>query len=143
MMAAGPMSVIALEYEHPAVAAAARPSRMARVSVIAAWSVCAIAWVLIMAVDVETVIVTGPIIATLGLMILIRGIIERRAPFTVLGASHLGICLLFVVLVNLFRWSPAEATKPFVAMGTVYLIANGVVTLWLLSPSRWRQVARI
>jgi len=142
-MAAGPMPVIALEYEHPAVAAAARPSRMARVSVIAAWIVCAIAWMLIMVVDVHTAMVTGPIIAALGLMIVIRGIIERRAPCIVLGAGHVGICLLFVALVNLLRWSPADATNPFVAMGATYLLASGFATLWILSPSRWRQVARI
>ena len=142
-MAAGPMPVIALEYEHPAVAAAARPSRMARVSVIAAWIMCAIAWMLIMAVDVHTVMVTGPIIAALGLMVVIRAIIERRAPFAILGAAHIGICLLFVALVNLLGWSPADATRPFVAMGTTYLIASGFASLWILSRSHWRQAARI
>jgi hypothetical protein len=49
-----PIPVIALEYEHPAVAAVARPSRKLRVSVILAWTVCVIAWGLIACVDVHT-----------------------------------------------------------------------------------------
>ena len=140
---AQPVPVIALEYEHPQVAAAARPGRKLRGAAALAWIACAIAWLLIVGVDVETVIITGPIIAVLGLMILIRGIIERRPPFAILGAAHLGICLLFIVLVNLFHWSPGEATKPFSVMGAIHVVASGVATYWVVSPSRWRQAARI
>jgi hypothetical protein len=142
-MMAQPVPVIALEYEHPQVAAAARPSRKARVTVMAAWLVCALSWLLIVGVDVHSVLITGPVIAVLGLMIAIRGIIERRPRFTVLGAAHVGICLLFVVLVNLFRWSPGDAKTHFAVMGAIHVVASGVASYWILSPSRWRQVARI
>jgi hypothetical protein len=138
-----PLPVIALEYEHPEVAAAARPGRKLRGAAALTWIACAIAWLLIIGVDVETVIIAGPIIAALALSIVIRGIIERRRPFTVLGSAHLGICLLLVALVNLFNWSPSEATKPFAVMGVIHVVATGVASYRILAPSRWRQLARI
>jgi hypothetical protein len=138
-----PIPVIPLEYEHPAVAAVARPSRALRVSAILAWAACMVAWGLLACVDVETVIVTGPIIALLGGMVAVRGIIERRAGFTVLGAAHLGICLLFVVLVNLLRWSPREAFTPFTVMGAMHVLGSGLGSAWMMMPSHWRQRARI
>ena len=143
MIMTQPIPVIALEYEHPQVAAVARPGRALRVSVILAWAACAVAWMLIVGVDVESVVVTGPIIALLGGMVAVRGLIERRAGFTVLGATHLGVSLLFVMLVNLFRWSPGEAATPFTVMGAMHIIATGLGSAWLMMPSHWRQPPRI
>ena len=89
----------------------------------------------------HTVIATGPIIAVLGGIVAVRGVIERRAGFTVLGAAHLAICLLFVVLVNLLRWSPNEAAMPFTVLGAIHVIGSGVGT-WLMWSHRFRP-ARI
>jgi hypothetical protein len=133
--AAEPVAVIPLEYEHPALAAAARPGRALRVSTILACAACAVAWGLIVGVDVESVIVTGPIISVLGLTLLLCGLIERRAGFTVLGAAHVGICLLFVMLVNLLNWMPRDAHKPFAVMGAIHVIASGLASVWLMMPS--------
>ena len=138
-----PIPVIALEYQHPAVAAGARPCRALRVSTFLAWAACMLSWGVIVWVDVHPVLVTGPIIALLGLMVGVRGIIERRAGFTVLGAAHVGICLLFVVLVNLFRWSPNDAFMPFTVMGAMHVIGSGLGSAWVLLRSRWRQRARM
>src|SRR5262245_12079483 len=127
-----PMPVIPLEYEHPTVAAAARPGRALRVLAIVTWTACVVAWALIVNVDVETVVASGPIIAILGGMLGIRGLLERRYGFAVLGAAHIAICLLFVVLVNLFQWSPRDADKPFTVMGAMHVIGSGLGTAWLL-----------
>ena len=138
-MMSQPLPVIPLEYEHPQVAAVARPGRALRVCVILAWAACVLAWMLIVGVDVISVIATGPIIALLAGMVAVRGLIERRAGFTVLGAAHLGICLLFIVLVNLFRWSPGEAQKPFTVIGALHVVASGLGSAWVMMPSHWRH----
>ena len=138
-----PVPVIALEYEHPETAAAVLPGKLLRATTILAWAVCALTWILIVSVDVETVVVTGWIIALLGGIVAVRGVIERRAGFTILGAAHLGICLLFVVLVNWRNWSPADAQMPFTVMGALHVLASGLGSAWLLMPSHWRQRPRI
>lgn len=66
MTTPNPMPVIPLEYEHPPEGAAARTSRALRIFTFGTWGACLIAWILIVCVDVESVIVTGPIIAILG-----------------------------------------------------------------------------
>jgi hypothetical protein len=137
-----PIPVIPLEYEHPATGALARPTGILRISTILAWAACAIAWLLIVWVDVESVIVTGPIIALLGTMVIVRGIIEQRSRHLIAGTAHLGICLLFVVLVNLRNWSPNEAAMPFTVLGAIHVIGSGVGTGWLMWSHRFRP-ARI
>jgi len=137
---AQPLPVIPLEYEHPAAGAMGK-ARALRVLAIVTWFVCALALWLIVAVDVESVIVTGPIIAILGAMITVRGLLERRSMFAIIGAGHLVICLLFVTLVNWRGWSPSEATKPFTIIGTLYVIGSGLGSGWALAPSHWRRVA--
>jgi len=141
-----PMPVIPLEYEQP-VTGAARIGRALRVLVIITWAVCAIAWGLIVTVDVHTVMVSGPVIAILGVMIILRGLIEHRSPFIVVGAAHLGICLLFVTLVNWRHWSPGDATNPFMVMGAIYVLGSGVGGGYVLLPAhlrrQWRAAARI
>ena len=52
--------VIALEYEHPETAAAVLPGKLLRATTILAWAVCALTWILIVSVDVETVVVQMP-----------------------------------------------------------------------------------
>jgi len=136
-----PTPVIPLEYEQP-LPGATPVGRALRWFVIIAWLVCVIALGLIVNVDVETVIVTGPLIAILGLMVLLRGLLDRRSAFAIIGAAHIGICLLFVTLVNVWNWSPADATKPFTLMGMAHVLGTGVATAFvLLSPYRRRAIA--
>ena len=142
MTMANPIPVIALQYEHPETAAAALPGKALRVTTILAWAVCAVAWTLIVSVDVITVVVTGWVIALLGGIVAVRGAIERRTAFTVLGAAHVAICLLFVVLVNWLNWAPRDAHTPFAVMGALHVIATGLASARVLVP-HWRQRTRM
>jgi hypothetical protein len=94
------MPVIPLQYA-PASESAADADHRLRWWVVAAWLACAIAWVLIIAVDVESVIVSGPVIFLIGGWILYRAIRLRSPAHAVLGSTHCAICMLFVMLVQL------------------------------------------
>ena len=130
-----PLAVIPLQYEN-ATAAQARPTKRLGIVAIAAWLACAVALGLIVAVDVESVMVTGPVITVLGLLLAVWALLEHRPPFLVAGAAHIAICLLFVVLVNVRQWSPREATLPFTVMGAMHVIGSGAGTAWLLLRGR-------
>ena len=115
-----------------------QPSRWLPRVTIAAWLAGAIAVILI-CVDTETVLVTGPIIALLGTWMLVLAIRAQRRDFIALAASHLAICLLFFGLVQWFHWGPQESRAPFALLGAGFVIANGAATLWLTLK---RRVAR-
>lgn len=85
------------------------------------WLAC-VAAVLLILPDTETVVVTGPILAGLGLGLLITSGFARYPGGMALGAAHVGICLLFVILVVYHNWSPRRAWSPFLLMGTIYTI---------------------
>jgi hypothetical protein len=90
---------------------------------------CLIAWGLIW-VEVETVLGTGPALTILGILIMAAGWkVDVRA--VLIGAAHCGICVMFVLLVNLYVWSPADAHQPFVVMGVIYIVALIPITIWV------------
>ncbi len=99
-----------------------------------AWFACALAEVLIVFYDVESVIVTGPIILVLGL---IGILIARFAGYLALALVCCGnalVCLLFFGLVVLLDWSPSEAETPFVVMGLLYVVGTLPI---VCSLARW------
>lgn len=116
---------------------AAGPSRASKRAVVtcrwllvAGWLTCAVAWILVVAVDVESVVGTGPIIFSIGgAIIILGGIVQYRLAIWA-GVAHCGICVLFTALVNIFSWSPREAEMPFGIMGAVYVIASLPLTWW-------------
>jgi hypothetical protein len=125
---AEPMPVIPLEYAP--VSPEVRGGKVLRVLVPIAWLACLIAWGLLF-VEVETVLVTGPIIALFGLGMLVGGLRWRSSIHVVLGTMHCAICLLFFMLVLRGRWTPDQSFKPFTAMGGAYLLLSGVAGLWV------------
>jgi hypothetical protein len=119
-----PIPVLPLEYAPPTDATTRSRTwrRIARVCLAAAWPACVVA-VAAIHYKTESVIGTGPVLFTLGLLTLLGGLFTRDRPVAGVGACHCGICLLFFGLVNLLEWSPDEARNPFLVMGTVYTFA--------------------
>ena len=119
-----PLPVLPLEYA-PAASADARTRTWRRITLVClevAGATCVVGLAAI-AYQTESVIVTGPILFTLGVLALVGGLFTRDRLAAALGASHCFICLLFVFLVNALRWSPDEAHLPFLVMGTVFTLA--------------------
>jgi hypothetical protein len=90
----------------------------------AGWVACAVALLLIILYDVESVLVTGPIIAILGLVAVALGIGARFSLVALLGVANCSICLLFFGLVLTLGWSPADADAPFAGMGLVFTVST-------------------
>ena len=129
-----PMPVLALNYAQGG--ATAGPGRKLRLLVPISWAACLIATALIWTVDVETVMGSGPVIATLGLAMLIAGVRSGSTWHVILGAAHCAICLLFFMFAWWVNWGPAEATTPFGIMGAAYTLLSGVASGWLILRSR-------
>lgn len=125
-----PIPVIKLDY---ADAAPGRRRqfllRWTRYSAGLALLTCSVGWILLCLVKVETVLVTGPILFVLGALTLLGGLLTGRPLFSVIGAAHCFICVLFAALVNALRWSPRDAHDPFTWMGLVFTAAVTVPTL--------------
>jgi hypothetical protein len=94
----------------------------------ASWAVALIAWLLIAFVDVESVLITAPVLVACGLFIFISGSVRRDSWWLCLGICHCAICLLLVGLVNVLHWSPQEAHHPFLWIGGLYVTAMAAPT---------------
>jgi hypothetical protein len=106
-----------------------RAARWARWLLWAASGVCAVATLAVAAMGAETVLVSGPTIAVLGVAVMVLGWVGRYGWAVGLGASHLAICILFVVMVNAFRLSPRSAYAPFLGVGVPYALGLAAVTV--------------
>jgi hypothetical protein len=108
-----------------------RRAQVARALVCVGWGACLLATVLIFVVRVTTVLFTGPLIAALGALTILFGRWARYPGAVAMGAANVGICVVFVALVNQLRWSPRDATGPFEGMGTVYTAISGAWAVWV------------
>jgi hypothetical protein len=125
------LPAIPLQYQSPIRRPRRRWLSLGRWAVLIAWPMCLLAWFLLF-VEVETVLVTGPVILLLGLVAIIGGIVHRSWWLVVIGVWHVTLCLLFVALVNLRHWSPDDSRDPFIIMGLVHLILTLSLTLYVL-----------
>lgn len=91
-----------------------------RVLIAIGWFACIVALGLIIIVDVETVLATGPILFLIGLASIVTGLLANYRRAAIVGASYAGVSLLFFLLVNIFEWSPAQAKWPFIFMGAAF-----------------------
>jgi hypothetical protein len=123
-----PLPVIPLQYATPSAQRRLLPRAIA-VFLWMGWGACALAVLLIAAVSVESVLVTGPVLFAFGLLAVLGGIWARSTWGLVAGLGHCAICILFIALVNLLGWSPRTAQEPFLWMGLAYTIASLPVTL--------------
>jgi hypothetical protein len=104
-----------------------------------AWIVCVMSWLLIVGLEVESVLITGPIILGMGLVVLILSVRLGMATGIVLAISHVWIVVLFVALVNILSWGPNDAAEPFGIMGFLHLVISGGLTILALRnlPQLW------
>jgi hypothetical protein len=117
-----PIPVIPLGYErlssdHQTI----RP--FLRNTVVASWILVFLGTIAIW-INVHTAMVSGPIVFIAGALTILAALKPRRYAGITLGASHLAICLTLVILVNAFRWSPADAQAPFSILSTAYMVAS-------------------
>jgi hypothetical protein len=147
-METAPRPVIPLEYAQPTTVKRARWWWLAsRWGVVLSGLCLFVGWVL-MFVDVETVIVTGPILFLFGLTLALSGWRLKLMPAAMLGIGHCSICVLFFTLVNVRGWSPREAELPFQMMAGLYLVfvtapASALVLMYMHAKgSSWFSTSR-
>jgi hypothetical protein len=114
------LPVIPLAYALPDAAAPRRFRVAVRVLEAVGLAVCVSAFALLF-VEVEFVLFTGPLIAAIGSAMVGMAVYRRDWARVGLGAGHVGICVLFITLVNALNWGPNVAELPFKWMGGCYL----------------------
>src|SRR4051794_31041209 len=93
-----PLRVIPLEYaQRDESRRAIKWARLIPWSLALAGVCCVVAELLILLV-VESVLFTGPILFTLGVLLIIAGLRLRRPRIIAIGAAHCAVCVLFVGL---------------------------------------------
>ena len=134
-----PIPVIPLTYAGPA----AEPSRawrgIVKVCHPLALLACAVAWVLLVAVHVESVVFMGPLLLVLGVLLTVGGVMAQDRRAMGFGIAHASICLLFFGLVNVLEWGPSDAELPFTVMGGAYTL----IVLALASASGLRRLSGV
>lgn len=127
---AAPVPVLPLEYAPPASIAGRVWRRIVLVCLALGLLTCVVGVIVILAYDVESVVVTGPVLFVIGMLTLLGDLLTRKGVAAIVGGAHCGICLLFFLLVNLLQWSPNEAHSPFLVMGTIYTLVIAVPTVY-------------
>ncbi|HOW70157.1 MAG TPA: hypothetical protein PKY77_06095 [Phycisphaerae bacterium] len=101
------------------------------------WFTCIMAWGLVVLVDVESVLFTGPILLVVGLLSVMAGLLAKYGRAAAVGACYAGVSLFFFLLVVIFDWGPGEAEQPFLWMGGAFNIC--IIPLfhsaWKIPPS--------
>ena len=92
------------------------------------WACILTAWVALLA-RVESVLISAPILALLGITLIWVGGI-RQFWLMIIGVCNCAVCALFVALVNLWNWGPDTAYAPFSIMGFLYVVLIGMLTLY-------------
>jgi hypothetical protein len=124
-----PIPVIPLAYADPGTIERFRAWRWVnRICLIVGGFASFIAWLLLF-FQVETVLGSGPVLFLTGGLMVTGGLLRRRPWMWGIGICHCAICLLFVLLVNLLHWSPADARGPFIAMGAAYNLLS--LPIWI------------
>lgn len=95
---------------------------------------------LIIAVDIETVLSTGPIECVLGLLIFITAYIFKHKPGMLLGAMMPTFVCGLTLLTLILSWSPQEAFIPFICLITPFLLVALAMTVAIFrNPPRRRH----
>ena len=88
----------------------------------AAWTTCAVGWLAIVLIGVESVLVSGAVLTSLGVLLVTGGVLTHDRLVIGLGAAHCAVCVLYVVLVTVLNWSPSDAQRPFSIMTAAYTV---------------------
>jgi hypothetical protein len=131
-----PLAVLPLEYAPPVIDEHPHWRWVVRKSLLLAWPVCCVGVLVLIAFHVESVVVSGPVLFTLGVLAAVGGVFTRDRFAVCLGVTHCAVCVLLFLLVNLLRWSPREAAHPFAVMGSIYTLATLAPTAWYFARAR-------
>jgi hypothetical protein len=129
-----PLRVIPLQYAPREPRGAVKWSGLISWSLALAGFCCIFAELLILVV-VESVLFTGPILFTIGVLLVVEGLRLRRLAIIGIGVAHCAICVLFVGLVNVLHWNPSQARTPFLLTGALYDLVIIPFTLLLYDDS--------
>jgi hypothetical protein len=105
----------------------------------AAQALAALVMLTAAAIDVESILWTGPILSIIGLLhaVVTRPLISWATLFV--GLSGPLVCALIAVCIAVFNWSPDEAESPIIAIMSLYLFIFFPVTAITLGPGiKWR-----
>ena len=96
-----------------------RWSRWLSLTAAIAWGNCLLGTVGIF-VDAETALLSGPLLLSAGVLMILAGVKSARRLAMMVGCGHVGVCLLFFGLVNVLHWGPGAAQRPFMVMASLY-----------------------
>lgn len=124
-----PMPV--LEYAAPETS---RPRRRA-ISTLLVLSITLLVLVpiLIASINIESIMITGPLLAGIGICLVVFGVVGRnRLPFWI-GVSHVVICAIVFAWIRAFNIRPRGAYAPVLILSLIYLVPGIVAPLvWLV-----------
>jgi hypothetical protein len=91
------------------------------------------------AFDIESILVSGPILALVGFVIALFAFRQRDIAATQLGVSAIAFALLIVILINYyhmilinyFEWGPRSAEGPVRILSCIYAIFAFPAAMWL------------
>jgi hypothetical protein len=131
---------VPLTGEAPTTRDRSKWARVARLLAVATWLACVVACILIPAVDIESIVATGPIIAALGVVTGVMARKNRLSRTSLIGFVHAGFCLFIFLLIVTLRWGPPQARHPVLIIGGLYTLACIPLTIWAwFEPSKERS----
>lgn len=74
-------------------------------------------------IDVESIVITGPVLTVLGLITLFLAVRTDVGTGFVVGISGPAIAVLCFALIYSQNWSPGDASRPIPLIGTAYAFA--------------------
>ena len=128
-----PTPILPLQYATPETNRDSGSTKAVRGLARLCW-VLALLGTIAMFIEVESVILTGPLLATAGGTLLGLSISRRDKRGRFLATAHVFVCFIFFILVAAFSWSPGDAREPFQAMSIVYTLATAWPTLRIVRP---------
>ncbi len=124
-----PIPVLTLEYAPPAAARGSAVWRtIVQVCHLTALLACAGTTIFIAFIDTQWGVLGGIPIFISGTLAAVGAAIRRDWLGLALGVCNVGVCVLFVLLVNLLNLSPRSAHMPFSIMGAIYTLLAGYLT---------------
>jgi hypothetical protein len=126
--------------ESPRAMKLGRTAMVARVLIVLAWIDCVIGCFLIHNVDIESIVVTGPILAMLGAATIMAGVVASRWRACVIGLAHVALCTFIFLLIVLLDWGPPQAHRPVLLMSAIYTAGSVPASVWAwFEPLRQRS----
>lgn len=101
-------------------------TRLCRHLLLGSWLVCLLTALLVPCTNAEVTPFAGPVIFSLGLIMIAIGLRRRVWLVVWAGLGHCGICGVFVGLVWIAHLGPTQAVPPFLLLGMAYCVLTGI-----------------